>query len=119
MGLILELPFSFSAMNCWVVIGFLVTAVGADSMGNLERINVKLDEIEVLSQKIEDFVSRCEYYHTYCVPIAEQLLEYEGMVHEHSEHSLFIINEEYVALLEKINGHLDFVIDTSTMDSIG
>ena len=112
-------------MNYWIFIIFLGTAVvsvggiGFDAdFDELKITNDKLDEVNAHSRRIDDFITRWGYYYTYCMPKIERIMEIIGGEKDHDEYSdTFIIDDWVVAELETFNGYLDWVVETTTMDS--
>ena len=91
----------------------------SNSAKEMETTNDKLDEVDVHGRKIDDFITRIGYFYTYCMPKIEKIIEILGEEHQHSEHSgTLIIDDWMVAHFEELNGYMDWVIDTSSMDSI-
>ena len=91
------------------------------SLQELKITNEKLSEISLQSRKVDDFVLRWGYFFGYCIEeiqwITHELSDHHHMVHsDHSGH--WIIDTEWVTHLETFNGYLDYVIDSTKMDSM-
>ena len=115
-------------MNLLVMCSFLVPLVIAhfpgdghnlgDEVEQLKVILGKTDQIEIYNRKLADFAERLAYFHTYVKPLVEQVSAENKHPHDVVTGGGSITDEEHVGMLEKLNGHLDYVIDTATMDSI-
>ena len=114
-------------MKCWIILILIATtivAVGGTrypdySLAKLVENNALLTEINVQRQKVANLIERWGIFFGYVLPDIEWFYETYGTSHSHSDQSpTAIIETESVARLEKLNGYLDYVIDTTTMDSI-
>ena len=115
-------------MNFLVMCSFLVPLVMAhfpgdghnldDELEQLKIILEKTDQIEIYNRKLDDFAGRLEYFHTHVKPLVEQVKTENKHPHDVVTGGGSIVDEEHVGMLEQLNGHLDYVIDTATMDSI-
>ena len=90
------------------------------SLAQLVSSNDKLDAINVHRKKVGDFVTRWGYFFGYVVDEVEWMNHEFSEKHGHDEeHSpTRIIEAKVVSHFEKLNGYLDFVLDTSVMDRI-
>ena len=113
----------------WWILSILITTtivvVGGTesnpdySLAKLVENNELLTEIDVHRRKVDNFIERWGNFFGYVVKEVQWHNQKYSRSHEHSTHSpTMIIEEECVTHLEELNGYLDYVVDTRTMDSI-
>lgn len=90
------------------------------SLAQLVNNNDKLTQINVERKKVANFVERWGYFFGYLIEEIIWCNKKFAKAHDHSDsHSgTMIIETEAVTHLEQFNGYLDYMIDTSKMDSI-
>ena len=89
------------------------------SLSKLVTNNDKLTEINVQRKKVANFIERWGYFFGYIVDEIIWMNEEFSTKHEHKDHSgTLVIETDCVTHLEKFNGYLDYMIDSSAMDNI-
>ena len=114
-------------MKLWILsilIATIIVAVGGTqhrdySVSKLVENNDLLTEINVQRKKVANFIERYGNFFGYVIPELQWHNKKYSTSHNHADHSsTMIIETECVTHLEQLNGYLDYVIDTRTMDSI-
>ena len=90
------------------------------SLEQLILNNEKLREINVQRKKVDEFVRRWGYFHSYVLPLIIDLeakgftFPYEG----NGDNGFLLLEADVAEKLEAMNAYLDWVIDTKNMDDI-